>query len=328
MSILQTIEQKFGFQYPTMYRQLFENGMLNWGKMGSNWYLEVFPKIKENPPLGLFFDDFEIVDFERIIEEIESFYDSEQIWDINPDFLFVPFAQNGAGDWYCFFYDQNNPPKQPDIPIVLLWHDSDKAQILAKNLQDFIFRSLIESVVDIFDEGLIYSGDFYENIANFFKTHSLYLSENQNIIIKNIFERKITTFDNNGDDYKGLISKNEAKEIIKKEIDFQQFDETFNPCVEVERELPPLKNLKGALYLRILPIPPANSPIYNDLKALNWRQNKNFENGLEYFRKLNVFVPANSDKLQRMNYLIDNFKDRLEHLKNTYEGVEVIFESE
>ncbi len=325
MNTLQSIEQQFGFKYPNLYKQLFDDKMLDWGESQANWYKTVFPTLKDNPPLFLFATDFEMIDFEQVVEEIEDLTDPDYFRDINPDFLFVPFGQSAAGDLFCFFYNKNTPSQPTDIPIVLLWHDSDEAQFLAKNLQDFIFRMLIESVVDIFDAGLIADGDFYQNITNFLKTHQRYLPENQKLIVKEIFERKITHFTENHDTYKGLLSRGELQEILKQHIDFEQFDETFNPSVE--REWLPPKNIKGTLYLRITPIPPLDSLIYNDLKALNWRQNKNFENGLEYFRKVDIFWVV-EEEVNVLDYLMGAFKERLDHIKNTYEGVEIVFENE
>ena len=34
MNLLQKIEQTYGFQYPKLYHQLYEDGMLNWGQFG------------------------------------------------------------------------------------------------------------------------------------------------------------------------------------------------------------------------------------------------------------------------------------------------------
>lgn len=328
MNTLQQLEEKFGFQYPPMYHQLFQNGMLHWGESSSQWFRNVFPTLKENPPLCLYANDFEFEGFQWVSKAIEELYSEDNFRQVLPDWLFIPFGQTAAGDYYCFFYDKNN---RNEIPIVYLWHDLDEAHFLAKNLQDFIFRSLVEAVVDVDEESLVMSGDFYENLQKFYASHQNYLSENQQKIIKEIYQRKLADFvydlpNKFPYEYKGLLSQEEAEEIIKQTIHFEKFEEKFNPFVE--EELPPLKNIKGTMFLRVFPKPEANSPIYNDLKALNWRQNKNASQGLEYFRKINIFVPAGANTTERMNYLLDNFKDRIDHLKNNYQGVEVVFEVE
>lgn len=33
MNLLQQIEQTYNFQYPKLYHQLYEDGMLNWGQI-------------------------------------------------------------------------------------------------------------------------------------------------------------------------------------------------------------------------------------------------------------------------------------------------------
>ena len=37
MNPLQEIEQTYNFQYPKLYHQLYEDGMLNWGQFVPRW---------------------------------------------------------------------------------------------------------------------------------------------------------------------------------------------------------------------------------------------------------------------------------------------------
>ena len=46
MNPLQQIEQTYGFQYPKLYHQLYEDGMLNWGQFGPRWYELEYPKLQ------------------------------------------------------------------------------------------------------------------------------------------------------------------------------------------------------------------------------------------------------------------------------------------
>ena len=72
MNLLQQIEQTYNFQYPKLYHQLYEDGMLNWGQFGARWLELEYPKIKDNPPLLLEGRmDFEILELSEISEEIE-----------------------------------------------------------------------------------------------------------------------------------------------------------------------------------------------------------------------------------------------------------------
>ena len=60
MNKLEQIEQQFNFKYPELYKALYENGMLDWGEPGPNWYATFWEKFKSNPPLLLFGNDFEL----------------------------------------------------------------------------------------------------------------------------------------------------------------------------------------------------------------------------------------------------------------------------
>ena len=185
MNPLQKIEQTYNFQYPKLYHQLYENGMLN-----VHWqWKEVFPELKKNPPLLLFRDQFTALDdAEEIVNSIED-YKSQR--GIKAEYLLVPFASECEGD-ICFFYNR----EKTELPPVIVkdWYDFNSAEIIADNLQNFIFYGLLELVHTIYPNTPILLGDFYENIANIYRTHRPYLSEEQAQVIKEIYNRKLTNF--------------------------------------------------------------------------------------------------------------------------------------
>ena len=72
MTPLQQIEQTYNFQYPKLYHQLYEDGMLDVRWQKERWWEEVFPELKKNPPLLLFRDQFMgLDDPEEIVNLIE-----------------------------------------------------------------------------------------------------------------------------------------------------------------------------------------------------------------------------------------------------------------
>ena len=103
LKTLQTFETRHRFAYPPLYLQMAQNGFLDFGQTGAGWFTQEFPKLKTRPPLLLYGDDFELIDGSRIAEELDSQHDPDSCWDVREDYLFAPFAQNGAGDLYCFF---------------------------------------------------------------------------------------------------------------------------------------------------------------------------------------------------------------------------------
>ena len=229
MNILGEIEQRYKFSYPKLYKQLFEAGMLDWGKSGKDWHATYFEKMKQNPPLLFGANDFELLEFERIIEEIEAFKDPEDYRETKPEFQFIPIAQTGGGDLFVFQLDKAD---DENIPITLVPHDDESATILAKNLQDFIFRMLLEAVVEINKYSRIAEQDFEFNRINILRTHKPYLTEKQFEILSEIYKRELFDYTYkvpNGREYavKGLVSRRELEKILQQEIGFEKLDYEF-----------------------------------------------------------------------------------------------------
>lgn len=229
MNQLEQIEQKFNFKYPELYKQLHVDGMLNWGEFGPNWHAVYWNKLKNNPPLLLFGDDFELLDFNRVIEEIEAFKDPEDYRATKPEFQFIPFGQTGGGDLYVFQFDKQSGD---NIPVTLVSHDSDEAIVLTKNLQDFIFLQLLEAVTDIDKYSRIAEEDLGANCANILKSHKPYLTESQVKKLTEVYSRQLFEYKykvSNGREYSmtGLISRDEFKEMLLQEIGFDDFEKEF-----------------------------------------------------------------------------------------------------
>lgn len=234
MNPLQKIEQTYNFQYPKLYHRLWEDGMLNVRWQKERWWEEVFPELKKNPPLLLFRDQFMgLDDPEEIVNLIED-YKSQR--GIKAEYLLVPFASECQGD-VCFFYHREKP-EQPPV-IVKDWYEFGSAEILADNLQNFIFYGMLSMVHSIYTKAPICLGDFYENIANLFRTHRPYLNEEQAEVIEKIYSRKLTTYkaiqvkkDNlltaliHYQDYTALLSDEEFEELMKE----------YNPILVSEEE--------------------------------------------------------------------------------------------
>lgn len=233
MNSLQQIEQTYNFQYPKLYHQLWEDGMLNWGQFGPRWYELEYPKLKNNPPLLLEGRmDFEILEFSEILEEIEFLYDADSFYNIKPEYLFIPFGKNGAGDYYCLFYNKENPLPEPWV--VLFAHDWVNVDVLADNFQNFIFYGLLECVLYM-DELLADDDSFYTEIANMLRTHRPYLSEEQVKIVEDIYKRKIfaSTYNYTFNDrectekYIGLLSRQEFDNLCSKFISIPKEEKQF-----------------------------------------------------------------------------------------------------
>lgn len=231
MNTLEDLEKEFNFTYPELYKQLYDDKMLDWGAEGNGWYTSVFSTLKENPPLLLFGNDIEIWDPIAYRDGIREMINHE-VYDINPKYRMVPLAKNGAGDLYVFQLDMEN---NGEIPITFFGHDSD-AEISAKNLQDFIFRQLLESLTEIDEYSMAHEDseeEIKQNLHNQLKTHRKYLKAEQVEILENLYQRDIFEYTYktpNGSEFEaeGLLTFDELEKLIKQEIAFEKLNTKFD----------------------------------------------------------------------------------------------------
>ncbi|SFD72029.1 SMI1/KNR4 family protein [Flavobacterium phragmitis] len=226
---IKDIETKYGFEFPLLYKQLDADGMLDVGEYGPNWFTEVYPTLKDNPPLLLHSYDFESLNLKSVAEEIEELRDPEDYRNINPEFKFIPFAKSGGGDHYCFFL---NEEENGDVPIVFVWHDSNEVNYLAKNLQDFIFKVLLidMSQQDLYNE--LSDEEFRSDLESVFKSHKKYLTERQNEILESILKREIIDYEINVspkivETARGLLTDHELESIVNEVIPFDKMNKSF-----------------------------------------------------------------------------------------------------
>ena len=225
---LQDIETKHNFEFPLLYKQLDNDGMLNIGEYGPNWYAEVYALLKQNPSLLLHSYDFELLNSKSVNEAIEELQDPEDYRQVKKEFKFIPFAQSGAGDHYCFFL---NEEKDGNIPIVYLWHDSNEINYLAKNLQDFIFKMILTDMAnqDLYNK--VSDEEFRTNIESVFRTHKKYLSTEQNNVLTDILNREIIDYEiqlpRMKEPARGLLTDLELKTLLDQIIPFEKMDQSF-----------------------------------------------------------------------------------------------------
>ncbi|MBB1139125.1 SMI1/KNR4 family protein [Myroides sp. WP-1] len=235
MNSLEDIEKELNIQYPVLYKKLFADGLLDSGPTGINWYKDSFPKLKQNPPLLLFAEDIEIwnpIEYKAGILEILD----PEVYDLAQRFQFVPFAKNGAGDLYVFQFDLQDGN---DIPITFFPHDDCEVEVVAKNLQDFIFRQLVEATREIDDCSLVFEEEEVEIKANFqqqLRTHRPYLSERQIEILEEIYTRDLNVYtytlpSGRIEKAEGLTTYEEVDNLLQREIDFKYLNAKFDYTV-------------------------------------------------------------------------------------------------
>lgn len=226
---LTDIEKEYHFKYPELYKKLEQDGMLDVGEYGPDWYATVYPKLQDHPTLLLHSYDFELLSVNAVDEAIRELSDPEGYREIKPELKLIPFGQTGGGDHYCFFITKE---QQQDYPIVLVWHDCNEVNYLAKNLQDYIFRAVLTdmSEQDIYDD--VDDDEFRENLTHILKTHTQYLTEKQTDTLQDIFSREIIDYDielpkGRKEMHRGLLTDKELKEILNDMIPFEKMDTSF-----------------------------------------------------------------------------------------------------
>lgn len=225
-NIIKSIELDNEFKYPLIYKELLKDGMLDYKTEIANenqrlWYKSEYPKLAARPPL-LFFGtlDFKIMSFGRIISELKEI---PEYW--NPEFKLIPFGMTGGGDWYAFSY---NHEENGNIPIVIVYHDAEYMKVLSKNMEDFIFRGLLECGKNIEDN----EEDIYrEQLLLMLESHKKYISDKRYTLLKKIFNRPIEQFEEDFGRYieknKGFVGSEEIAEILESEINFNLLNKSI-----------------------------------------------------------------------------------------------------
>ena len=226
---LSEIEQQHGFTYPTLYRQLEREGMLAVGEYGPDWYKLVYPTLTDRPTLLLHADDFELLNIKAVAEAAETLLDADDYRQIDPAFQFIPFAQTGAGDHYCFFVSGQH---DGEMPIVLLWHDQNEAQYLAKNLHDFLFHMLLNSMADQDTYNEVSDEDFKDQLEKTLATHVRYLTPQQAQVLSALLARDIVDYEvtlpkGRKEAHRGLLTDIELAGLREEFISYEKFDSSF-----------------------------------------------------------------------------------------------------
>lgn len=216
------IENTYAIKLPLLYQKLASDGMLAYADaFGSDWYKNLYPTIKNQPPFLLFAQNFELMSLRDVYEELREMQ-SYTHW--LPDFKMIPFAGDGSGDRYAFYDDGIN-----EYAIIHWWHDGGHCDIKAKNLQDFMFIKMLDCALEMTDDyDLAADSDAKINLNNWLKTHLKYLSPKYAEILSNLYQRELQ-YDEDDKTY-SLINIDEYKAILKAALGFEEDLGSFKYC--------------------------------------------------------------------------------------------------
>lgn len=232
MSILTQLENEFQFTYPQVYKQLHDDQMLDWLRGWNepwtkerNWSTEIYPQLKAYPPLLLHGTDFELLPLPEIAECLRN---KPDYWD--QQHQFIPFGISGAGDWYAFYYNMKDGD---NLPIAFVWHDMDEVNLLAANLNDFIFRQLLELTQYVTEADVAQEAEYKNKLHLQLNSHKKYLSAEKVTLLEHIYERKINTSTRysagSGEPYNeyGILTSEEITVLLQEQIGFPLLNHTF-----------------------------------------------------------------------------------------------------
>jgi hypothetical protein len=234
MILLDDIEKKYNFIFPDIFKQLWNDGMLDWmnGRTmpfnkDENWAKTIYPEIKDNPPLLLHSGGF---DFEMLRSEEILNFKFDELWDIE-EHEFIPFAKTDENNVYAFY---KNLKIDKEYVIVYIWNDMNETEIIAKNFEDFIFRKMLEAIFDIDKDDL--KGDYRKSgfegykidLLSDLKSITPYLNKSYIETLIYFYNREVqeSVFSY------GLISKKELVETIQKYLSFKELDSIFEHEIE------------------------------------------------------------------------------------------------
>lgn len=230
MTTLETIEEKHNYTFPKLFKKLWEDDMLSWTRgfemplpAGINWANDIYPTLKDNPPLLLHTggSDFEMLTAEEMLN-----FKFPELWDTKTHH-FIPFAKTAEGTVYAFY---KNIEIDGENPVVLIWDDMDETEVIAKNFEDFIFRKMLEATDDIDKEDL--DADYGEAGIEAYRTDMLsdlrsispYLKKEYVDVLEEVYNAEVLetliSF--------GFMGSKKMGDIIKEMLDFEYLDDVFS----------------------------------------------------------------------------------------------------
>lgn len=218
MSTLSDIERATGQSFPPLFKQLHAAGRLSWGAPHPEWSKVVFPTLQADPPVLLYAQEYEPLEHDELLEAWQELTAEDHYNPLRTDLQLLPFARTGGGDSYCFW---SNAPGVAEPPVVLVWHDDDRADVLAASYQDFLFRKMVEAVADYqATYTLLSHGELASNLQRWLHSHQPFLRDDQYAALQRLLARVDAIAE-------GRISDEDAQAIVAEVIGFERLDHSF-----------------------------------------------------------------------------------------------------
>ncbi len=209
-------------------KTLFDDNMLNWHNDilvndEAKWQ-HTLPLLREKPPL--LFMEHKSLDFRLLeIEQVDTLLSGTSKHIDDALGTIIPFATTYRGDSYAFY---PKLIKNGNMPIILAYHSSNCAVVLAQNLNDFIFRFMLEASVEL-NMNVSDEEGFRTALFAMLNSHKKYLTQKRIDILTHVYNSSISEYHLKKlmipYRYMGFISREKIDSILKTEISFDLLDE-------------------------------------------------------------------------------------------------------
>lgn len=154
---------------------------------------------------------------------VEDIADGERPNYWKAEHLFIPFAQNGAGDVWCWYpaWSANS-----QAPVVLAHHDENAAEGFAPSFEGFLLRQLLQTFAEIYEDNADFSRDELQQTARAeLKTLRPYLRDSWHALLSEIAARPLQRNESWG--CVQFLTRDEAKQIVERELAFEHLNQEF-----------------------------------------------------------------------------------------------------
>lgn len=214
------IEAKSSFAVPSIYRQLHNDGVLRdiepgeWQQHWQNWSITRPLPLLHHPERPEWFSLAEIAEFEQ-----------PNYW--REDLTFVPFAHNGAGDWWCWLPQWST---EGQTPVAFCPHDLNQSSMFSPDFESFLFRMILEMLARTYPDPFSPAA-LEQAIRTDLAQLQPYFRLSWQNTINEIIGQEYRRIEERGpiytDVYYSFCPETEIGRVIERELKFDRLDETF-----------------------------------------------------------------------------------------------------
>ena len=208
--LLTAIEAKYSIRLPDSYRSIVDQGWIDFD-------CDPGQRVQPGKLNYLWLSEAEWLPLDTILNYQPTDYSLPG---------FVPFAQNGAGDWWMWWPAAG---KSDELPVVLCPHDLNEGEFYAPNFTAFLYRNILDYAVTAYaDEGEDCRAWFDDWLPRFASIWPAAWSDQ----IREIASRPPSMGHEtmpNGRTYPwtGLLPESENKAIVQRDLAFPDLDREF-----------------------------------------------------------------------------------------------------